>query len=359
MRPTFRQRVLTAVTIALAAVGLLAGCAGGTATDGSHASGEVAVPQQEGGAAPQQEGDSAAPRSDTGGAPSSTAGTSVEDRAVVTTTSMSLKSEDPPATVTSLEGLVASKGGYFESREESGTVRPSASLVIRIPADKHDGFISEVKPLAEVTSISTSEEDVTLVQLDLDARISTLESSVAALQGMLAKATDTTTMLDIEATLTDRQAELQSLRMQRDALADDIAMSTVFVNITTPDIEDAPDDERAPGFLAGLEHGWNAFLDFLAFTATMLGFLLPLLIILGILTIVIVLLVRRRLRARREQRGSDELPPLPEPRPEPQPEPAPVPAGASTVAPTPAPTAETGDADGKSAGHEEESGPQQ
>ena len=334
MRPPLRHRLLAAVTIALAAVGLIAGCAGevNTSTDAGAAV-EVRPEQAEPNAAPGA-GDAQAP------------GPEVAERAVVTTTSVSLKSEDTAETVTRIEQLVATHQGYFESREEYGTDRPAANLTIRIPAKEHDAFISELKPLAEVDSISTVEQDVTLAQLDLDARISTLEGSVTALQSMLAKSTDTSTMLEIEQTLTDRQADLQSLTAQRDALKNDVAMSTVTVQISAPHVATPNTDDRAPGFLAGLEFGWNAFLDFLAFAATALGFLLPALVLLALILVPLVIVIRRRVRAHR--RAKDAAPPAGA-------RPAPVPAGMPPM-PRPRDAAQPAPAEGGDARDDEPGG---
>ena len=280
-----RSRVLAAITIALAAVGLLAGCANSVDSSGAPqnagpAQGEVAPAQDAGGQdSAQQRGESA-----------------VAERSIITTTDMSLRSDDTAATVTELEQLVASKGGYIESRYERGENTSAATLVARIPADRHDEFIAEVKPLATVTSISSAEQDVTLTKLDLDARIETLESSVASLKSLLEKATDTASMLEIERELTDRQGELQSLTAQRDELQDDVAMSTVNIEITTPHVSD--DNDSAPGFLAGLGLGWDAFLGTLAFLATALGFFLPALVVLALVGVPLWMWWRRRRRAR-------------------------------------------------------------
>ena len=93
-----------------------------------------------------------------------------------------------------------------------------------------------------------------------------------------------------------RQAELDSLTAQRAVLADAVALSTVYVSLT-------PESEAAqftpPGFLSGLESGWNALRTVVATVITAAGFLLPFALALAVVAvpiIVVVFALRRRRR---------------------------------------------------------------
>ena len=115
-------------------------------------------------------------------------------------------------------------------------------------------------------------EDVTAQGADLDARIEALEVSIARLRQLLATAETTKDLIDIESELTARQAELDSLVAQRAVLSDQVAQSTLTVSIS-------PSSESPtwtpPGFVSGLESGWNALRTVTATLVTLAGFLLP------------------------------------------------------------------------------------
>lgn len=86
--------------------------------------------------------------------------------------------------------------------------------------------------LGEVLSLNVVAEDVTAQGADLDARIGALEVSITRLRQLLATAETTKDLIDIEAELTARQAELDSLVAQRAALSDQVAQSTLVVSVS-------------------------------------------------------------------------------------------------------------------------------
>ncbi len=130
---------------------------------------------------------------------------------------------------------------------------------------------------------------------DLDARISALSASIDRLLGLLATATDTDALITLETAISDRQAQLESMEAERRYLADQVAMSTVSLNLVTEQV--VPKAEPVT-FLDGLGAGWEAFVGFFSGLLVVIGVLIPWLILGAIVTVVVVVLVKRR-RARR------------------------------------------------------------
>ena len=128
----------------------------------------------------------------------------------------------------------------------------------------------------------------------IDARLTRLRAD-ARLGELLADAATTKDLIEIEAELTIRQAELDSLVAQRAALSDLVAMSTLTIMVT-------PSSEAGawtpPGFLSGLQSGWNALRTVVGALITLAGFVLPFIgaiaIIVVPITLVIILLRRRK-----------------------------------------------------------------
>ncbi len=280
---TILRRGAAAAACALALV--LAGC-GGTGTSGSD-SAEMAPDM----AAPE-----AAPESVTG------SGTTVEDtpREVIRNADISLRVDDVRVAVTSAAEIAKAAGGRVAGESLSAQGESYyGNLTLRVPADRLDAVLAELGALGDVQSVNVTAEDVTAQAVDLDARIAALETSIARLQQLLSQATTTKDIIDIESELTARQAELDSLNAQRAALSDAVALSTVYVSVTplTSEPEWTP-----PGFLAGLETGWSAMLNFVAGLITIAGFALPFLLLLSIVVVPIIVIVlviaRRRQRPR-------------------------------------------------------------
>ncbi|MGI8723526.1 MAG: DUF4349 domain-containing protein, partial [Geodermatophilaceae bacterium] len=87
-----------------------------------------------------------------------------------------------------------------------------------------------------------------------------------------------------------RQAELESLQAQQRALADQVSLATLSVALSA---SSDPDTDET-GFLASLGEGWNALLDTGRGLISLVGLLLPWLVLFAVLTLPLWLVVRRR-----------------------------------------------------------------
>lgn len=301
MRSRSRTSILTAAGAAVLSLSLLTGCA--AMSSGSSDSSAPA-----GGAEPQmaQDGSSYQEGSDP---------TAITDRALVTTGELGLTTTDVAAAAATTEDLVASLDGRIDSRSERTGDRTTTTLTIRVPADYYESLIEQLRGVGTVQYVTTNVEDVTMITVDLDARIDSLEASVASLRAMLEQATSVEDMLEVESTLSEREAELQSLRAQQTALADQVAMSTLTVTISNDELANPTPDNT--GFLGGLQAGWNTMVGFFGSLLTVLGFMLPGLIVLAIIAAIVVIIVRTALRRRRARRAYAPTQPRPPAQPRP------------------------------------------
>lgn len=283
------RRVLVPVLLASALA--LAGCS----ADGG---GEFSEPAADRGVTAQEEAaedSGAAP----GGSPTAPmAGT----REVIVTGYLTMTVEDPRAASAEVARVVEAAGGWVEARSErAGTERedPTASLTVRIPSAALSQSLTQIEALGEVTQFDQNSEDVTMTARDLDARIRAMEISVERLTTMLEQAATTQDVINAEQTLTDRQAQLESLQSQRAYLREQVAMSTLHVTLWTP--ADAPEVEpEREGFWGGLLKSWDAMVASAAALVHVLGILIPWAVLGGLIAAVVVWW-RRRVRARRPQ----------------------------------------------------------
>jgi hypothetical protein len=249
--------------VAALAMAVLVGCTGPGADSGGEQSdaggGAVAGPENPG-AAPDAPKESDA------------------DRQVVTTATASLAVEDPADGAQRVSELVESVGGRVDERSEQGASGENgvegafAELVVRVPADELTGVLADLKDLGDVENVSVSHSDVTTTAVDLDARISALQTSVARLQALMDGAADTEALLAAEKALSERQEKLESLQSERTLLADQVELSTLSVHLQPSGVAPAGGPD---GFLEGLGTGWRALVTALGAALVVLGVALP------------------------------------------------------------------------------------
>jgi hypothetical protein len=222
------------------------------------------------------------------------------DRQVVTTASASLAVEDPADGAQRVSELVEAAGGRIDERTEQaasgedGVEGAVADLVVRVPADALTEVLADLEDLGDVESVSVSRSDVTATTVDLDARISALQSSVTRLQTLMDAATSTEALLAAESALSERQEQLESLQSQRALLADQVELSTLRVHLRPFGVAPAGGPD---GFTDGLGTGWRALTTAAGAVVVVLGVLLPWLgvaAVIAAMVLVSVRLARRR-----------------------------------------------------------------
>src|SRR3546814_19832917 len=107
--------------------------------------------------------------------------------------------------------------------------------------------MKEIGDLAELARATRSEEDVTTQVIDNDVRIRAQEKSLKRSEVLLAQADDIAQIVRIESELSNRQANLDSLKQQQTRLTDQNSKSTLTVHLATTStpVEKEQEDNRA------------------------------------------------------------------------------------------------------------------
>jgi hypothetical protein len=217
-----------------------------------------------------------------------------DKRDVVTTASVRMTVADPSAAADEAAGIVEDAGGRVDGRTEdsgSGTGRAQTSMVLRVPSAELDAVVRELKNLGTVELAQTTAEDVTAQRVDLDARIRALQTSVDRLLAIMREANDPDALITAEEALSQRQAELDSLRAQREALGDRIELSTVDVTFVAEQIG-GPVPQQYRGFLGQVERGWDAMVSVAGSAVLLFGLMLPWLAVLAVVAVLCIGLTR-------------------------------------------------------------------
>ena len=205
-----------------------------------------------------------------------------------------------------MDSRVASLGGYYEQKSvrrsgsrDDGSYYQYADLMIRIPADNLDQFVSQVGEEANVTSKSESTENVTLTYVSTQSRVLALETEQERLLELLENAETMEDLLTIEARLTDVRWELENYASQLRVLDNQVNYSTIYLNIWEVD-EPTVMAERTvwqkigDGFSRNAGDMWDGLVDAFIWLITVIPYLIPLTLIGGIVVLVLKLFKKRK-----------------------------------------------------------------
>ncbi len=231
MRAYPRLQARTAAILAIAAiVGLIAAACSGSAAP--TVQGDAAGGSGTRAAAPAPGQPSAAAESDqsTGGVNQA----SVEQSGplIIKTGTFALQVPDLDLALTNASTRIGAMGGYTSGSQRIGDgEKASAQVTYRIPAARWDDALAALRGLADkVLSEESQTQDVTGQVLDLGARITNLQATEKALQGIMTRATKIADVLAVQGQLTDVRGQIEQLETQRKHLQEQAAFSTLAVD---------------------------------------------------------------------------------------------------------------------------------
>jgi hypothetical protein len=260
---------------------VLTGCGGGGSgeTAGSAAvgsdTGADSIGAPAGGAAKPEPG-AVTPLQDLAREP---AGDGAPQPAIIRTGDIAVRTTDPQEARDDVDRLLHRLDGSIDDEhtvyDKSGHIRDS-HLVLRVPVDTFGTAMRDLEQLGTVLHSSSTGKDVTAQVIDVQQRLRTLRISLRDLNAFQRKAATIDQLLRFESAITQRRGEYQSLKAQRNALADQTSMSTIDLDVSVPPkhVVTVAHHSQA-GFVTGLRHGWHALTDTVRVTLTAVGALLP------------------------------------------------------------------------------------
>jgi Domain of unknown function (DUF4349) len=185
------------------------------------------------------DGDAAAPRqqdqSDGGGGDDRAAlranAAPIEQR-IVKTGEVGLEVDNVAVALAEVRAMAVELGGHVGA-SQAGTLDESASVTLRVPAERFDELLTRLQELAgaEVISMSTREEDVTGRIVDLDARIRNLRASEVSYRVLFDRAERIDDILRVQQRLDDVRGQIEQLEAQLQAIEEQADLSTLTVTI--------------------------------------------------------------------------------------------------------------------------------
>jgi len=292
MQPSTSRRTAGILILLLALGAAACGAATGASPAAQNAGEELGGQPQAGASAAASAG-----KGDSG--TSAQAYAALVDRQIIKTGEVTVEVDNVAASLGRVRALANELGGYVGG-SQAGTLEDSASLTLRIPADRFEDALTRLHELGgKVLSESTREEDVTSQIVDLDARIKNLQASERQYRALVERAAAVDDILAVQTRLDAVRGEIEQLSAQLEQLSGQAGLSTLTVTLSpspTP-VERATEDwdpgatfENATAALVGIGQSLADILIWLGIVG------IPLLIVLAIATVVVarVLPIARR-----------------------------------------------------------------
>jgi len=175
------------------------------------------------------------------------------DRKIIRDANITMEVEDVEISYDNMLRLLLTYGGYEATRDmrSNSNGYPTVSATLKIPAQKLDSFLADIKKEGETISSNINSNDITDYYYDSKIRITTLEKTLENYYGFLENAKDVDEQLRVTRYINDITQEIEQLKgtiKRWDALVD---YSTVILNLYRP--YEAPVPESEPR-----EINWNS-----------------------------------------------------------------------------------------------------
>jgi hypothetical protein len=186
----------------------------------------------------------------------------------------------------------ANGGSVLSSTTTAGT---SGSFTLRIPAKHFDDAMRQLAKLGSVDSSAVHGQDVTAQYIDQKAHLKIYLAHRKFLYGLLAKATTAGQALSYENQLSQVQLKIDQVTGQLRYLNNQVAESTIKLDLHEPGAEPVQQTTpiENPSLGDAISRGIQGFLNVIAVILIGFGYLVPVLVIAGIVYLA-VRLVRRR-----------------------------------------------------------------
>ena len=227
---------------------------------------------------------------------------------------LNAETEDLDALLATVDSRITELSGYVENREVyNGSNYASrryrtASLTIRIPADKLDEFVGQVTENSNIVSQNETTENITLSYADTESRQKALEVEQTRLLELLAKAESMEDILKIEERLTQVRTELEEVTSRLRVYDNMVDYGTIYLEInevreyTVVEEPETVWERIGTGFMESLEILGNFFVELFVFLIVALPFLVPI----GLVITALILLRKRAKRKKNPQPKEEE-----------------------------------------------------
>ncbi len=238
--------------------------------------------------------------------------TAAQPEKIIRSASFNVKTADYDADLQKIQDLAAGMGGRVEylssNGDAAGGQTRSASLTLRIPAQRLDEFLTGAQGVGAITGMTQQMEDVSDSYYDTQTRLKTQQEKLARLQEMMASAQDVSDLIEIESAIADAQYYIDRYTGTLKAYDSKVDFSTVHVTVRETRVTETKEVSLGERIVTGIGDSFREFGWFLEDMVIFLAAALPWIITLAAVVIVAVLIirVRKNRKNKKEKKVSDQ-----------------------------------------------------
>jgi hypothetical protein len=243
------------------------------------------------------------------------------DRIIIKTANMTLVVNNPPDSLEKIKKLAEGLGGYVVSSNlsqttlDNGTKVPYGSISIRVPAEKLDEVLEEIRAESDQLPINENvdSQDVTSNYVDLESRLKNLEATEQQLAEIMDQADETEDVLAVYNELVRVREQIEVIKGQMKYYKESAALSLVNVELMA-------NEAVQPLTIAGWQPGGvvkdsiQSLINFLQglvdFLIRFILLILPALLLILLIFVLPVYLIVRAIRRRAKRKKAEQ--PAPE-----------------------------------------------
>jgi len=218
---------------------------------------------------------------------------------IIRTASLTIHTPTFDETLAQLKRMCEDAGGWIAYASESaGGTRRTASLTLRVPSGRLDGFLEGAAGTGRITRRDETADDVTDSYYDTKTRLDTQLALMERLQALITTAAELSDLLALESQIADTQYQIDRLQSSLNATDRQVDYATVDISLR----EELPSDSLVETektlwqrLSDALETGMETFVAFVEDMAVFVVAALPFALTAAVLWLV-VRLVRKALK---------------------------------------------------------------
>lgn len=196
-----------------------------------------------------------------------------DPRLIAYSAQLSVRAKDVGRAVGEARSLTAAGGGYVSAESESGGDEggayggggnpPGARLTVKVPSASYQQTLDRFSGLGAVVSRTSQAEDLTQQVVDVNSRLKSQQASVDRVRALMNEAKSLSDVVSLEAELSRREADLESLQRQQQELSGRTSLSTITLEVYAENTPVAGPKKHQDGFWhsigGALGGGWHVF----------------------------------------------------------------------------------------------------
>ena len=200
------------------------------------------------------------------------------ERKIIQRASLRIEVKDFQSSSDAVIDIVERSNGFISDSHSyvTDTGRKRGSITIRIPADRFIAVIDEIECVGNVKSKDTSGEDVTEEYIDLKARLNNSERQEQRLLEILDMAKEVKEVLEVEREVWRVRTEIERLTGRIKYLENRVELATITVSLYEPE-----PITHSWGIRDAIRSAFGGFVSVIRGLIILVGYALPILILVG------------------------------------------------------------------------------